>query len=724
MGRPDPRKLTNLKDVLSALSTLQTEHTQLETTLNDLLEDRQPMITSLGRLTALLPSLDDIHGHATVLQRNVDATAQTAERVGQRVRSLDEEMRRIRESGDRVGQVIELRSSLSALQSSMDSKDWESATRHCARVMALPSDVISGPFAEFSVPTSESHLPPAQTLQAAREHLLGVFTRNFAEASASRDSAATSRFFKLFPAIGWEEEGLQAYASFVVDLVRVRAPPSAKTSSPMYFTTALTALFESIAIIVDQHQPVVEKYYGAGKMNSVIKRLLDECDRVVQGLVDNWEEERQIKRKLLDTTSNPPLPLFTAPARKPTMEEDAVDPREVDKVLVEIANMAGRWNLFRKFLYESQSPGQSENEDDEPPRPSLPPLFMESTKSHALFEELLSKYYIPMETWYTRTIIDKAHRLSQTDMTELPLTTTTPDDVFYVLKVVVLRILSTGSRMTVERMLQQLREVMERDYVGIIRKKLDDVYRAAGAGSVGKGDKAERESRQAFVTLLNDLDVSSDHIERLAKDLASAPVITQHFAEDEQADVKKQVLSISSLASKLESALRVSVEQLFNQLIRPRLRTFILDIYKDVTYVLDDDSYSAAEYHDVVRKRFIKTWESLLDGYKDALTEENFRLLFSLALQVMLKPWEKFVMTFKFTELGAIRFDRDLRAITTYLAQQTAFGDAREKFVRLQQLATVLNLDADEDVEEFYNGSGISWKLAPQEAQAIAALRI
>jgi hypothetical protein len=34
-----------------------------------------------------------------------------------------------------------------------------------------------------------------------------------------------------------------------------------------------------------------------------------------------------------------------------------------------------------------------------------------------------------------------------------------------------------------------------------------------------------------------------------------------------------------------------------------------------------------------------------------------------------------------------------LRAITTYLSSQTAFGDVREKFVRLQQIATVLNLD-------------------------------
>lgn len=69
-------------------------------------------------------------------------------------------------------------------------------------------------------------------------------------------------------------------------------------SSPMHFVTALTSLFESIAMIISQHQPVVEKYYGTGKMYSVIKRLLQECDRVVTSLVASWEDEREAKRKV------------------------------------------------------------------------------------------------------------------------------------------------------------------------------------------------------------------------------------------------------------------------------------------------------------------------------------------------------------------------------------------------------------------------------------------
>jgi len=65
----------------------------------------------------------------------------------------------------------------------------------------------------------------------------------------------------------------------------------------MYYIAMLTSLFEGIALIVDQHQPIVEKYYGPGKMTFVVSRLVEEGDRVVTKLADGWVEERSVKRK-------------------------------------------------------------------------------------------------------------------------------------------------------------------------------------------------------------------------------------------------------------------------------------------------------------------------------------------------------------------------------------------------------------------------------------------
>jgi len=96
--------------------------------------------------------------------------------------------------------------------------------------------------------------------------------------------------------------------------------------------------------------------------------------------------------------------------------------------------------------------------------------------------------------------VRQAHRLSQQDITQTPVTTTTPDDVFYILKTVLTRLLSTGSINALKKTADLLRDVMDRDYNGIIRKKLDDVYRnAVNTGATARVEKAERENRIAFL---------------------------------------------------------------------------------------------------------------------------------------------------------------------------------------------------------------------------------
>ncbi|KAH6918869.1 COG4 transport protein-domain-containing protein [Coprinopsis sp. MPI-PUGE-AT-0042] len=725
----NPRDLTSLSEILSCLSAYQSEEAELSKSLTELLNAREPIIASLERLRLLVPQLEDSGKEAEILCNRVSGTARTAERVGSRVRTLDEEMGRIREAGERVGQVMELKSSLSALQNAMDAQDWESATTHCAKAMSIPLEVISGPFAESAVPTSESHLPPSQTLQAHREQLLEVFKQKFEEASRSRDSTATTRFFKLFPAIGWEEEGLEAYAAFVVDLVRIRTPASAKTSSPLYYVTALTSLFESIAMIVDQHQPVVEKYYGAGKMRLVVQRLLDECDRVTKGLKESWEEDRGIKRKMIDTLSNPPISLASNRKPLPQIDGMVVDPRDIDKVLSEMAAMIGRWNLFRKFLLDALKDEPDEIVDesgDVKASPTPDTSLMDRTKSHALFEDIVTQYYVPFEVWYTSTVVDKAHRLSSPDPVSSPVTTTTPDDAFYILKAVMSRLLTTGSVTCVRLTMEQYKDIMDKDYIGVYRKKLDEVYRNPTGPGGQRSDKVERENRVAFITLLNDLDMSMSHLERLAQDQRGNPSIGQHFMDHQQEEVSKLAASLTSLTAKFKSTLRGGIEQLFNQLMRPRLRNFIPEVYKDVSYLLSEEQYSVAEYNDRLRKRWIKSWEGLMDGYKDVFSENNYRMFFGFTLDLILRPWEKHVVSLKYTELGAIRFDRDLRAITSYLSSQSqaAHGDVREKLLRLQQISTLLNLDNEEDVDEFYNGSGITWKLTAQDAKVIVGLKV
>lgn len=87
--------------------------------------------------------------------------------------------------------------------------------------------------------------------------------------------------------------------------------------------------------------------------------------------------------------------------------------------------------------------------------------------------------------------------MSSPDISQTPIITTAPDDVFYILKSVISRTLSTGSVTVVQQMLEHLREVVEKDYIGIIKKKLDDVYRTSPSNM--RVDKVERENRMSFI---------------------------------------------------------------------------------------------------------------------------------------------------------------------------------------------------------------------------------
>ncbi|KIJ29860.1 hypothetical protein M422DRAFT_268638 [Sphaerobolus stellatus SS14] len=213
-------------------------------------------------------------------------------------------------------------------------------------------------------------------------------------------------------------------------------------------------------------------------------------------------------------------------------------------------------------------------------------------------------------------------------------------------------------------------------------------------------------------------------MDRLVKDLLTASTISQNFLEDESAAVKTSVSSLLELIPRFQSIQKAGVEQLFNQLARPRLRSLITDIYKDVTYILDEDTYASSESLDVIRKRFIRSWGSVMDGFKDTFTENNYGVFFNQAVDMFVRLWEKFLLGMRFNELGAVRLDRDIRAVQSYLSSQTAFGSAREKFQRLQQISTLLNLDIEEDGDEFYNNSGINWRLTLTEARTVVALRM
>lgn len=93
---------------------------------------------------------------------------------------------------------------------------------------------------------------------------------------------------------------------------------------------------------------------------------------------------------------------------------------------------------------------------------------------------------------------------------------------------------------------------------------------------------------------------------------------------------------------------------------------------------------------------------------------------------MLANEWERVVTSLTFTELGALRFDKDLRSVLSFMADHTPWG-IRDQFLRLQQISYVLNMDEDEleamDVYEAGVSAGVTWQLSAAEVQSIRAQR-
>ncbi|KAK4050105.1 Golgi transport complex subunit 4 [Microbotryomycetes sp. JL201] len=763
----DLTNLTTRSAIQAHLSSLDAQESQLDGQLSTLINSRARLTRQLKALQNLRHVVEGIENEAVGLSSEVGVVAETADRVGGKVRVLDQEQSRVKESIEIVQTVQELKTAITALDEAMQRQDWEAATRSMQRASAIDPEILKSGFAEAVVPTVTLPLAPSQTLANLRASLLDTFATAFAQAAAANDTNNINRFFKLFPSIGEEEKGLAAYAEWVGGIVRSKTGSlSGKSQSPTHFATLLTTLFESIALIVSQHQPVVEKYYGPGKMTIVAASLVKEADQLGTRVVQNWEEERQVRKRLIEAAQfkfgralQKTAPIGSA---TPAVDEESVDSREVDALLAEVAMMSGRWQLLRRFLYESLT---SEEEGDgakittgskleatEDGHEDKSLRMVETSELGRALSAHLKHIYHPLEAWYLRSTIEKAHQLDEVDTLAQPPLSSSLDDTFYILKKTVYRVLSTSSIEMVVAMFKDIRQVIERDVADVWRIRLDGAFKDVGnVSGVGRAreeekDRKEREARAQFMVYLNNLDTAAEYAVRLVDELLAGETLQDaFFLEAELERAKIAILQVRSTEDKFRSVLKAGLDHLFNQLLRPKLRPMLTDMYKDVSYVLDEDSYAEAEYRDEVRKRFVRSWDILLGGYKDQLTASNFNLFFASAVNVLVRPWEGIVRNMKFTEvrsavafrrrkktfanalgsqLGALRLDRDIRSILSHLSNQSSFASAslRESFSRLQQIATLLTLESPDEAEEVLSASGN--RLTQSEVRSVWALRV
>ena len=103
-------------------------------------------------------------------------------------------------------------------------------------------------------------------------------------------------------------------------------------------------------------------------------------------------------------------------------------------------------------------------------------------------------------------------------------------------------------------------------------------------------------------------------------------------------------------------------------------------------------------------------------SFKGSLTSNNYEIFVGMMASEVTLQIEKASIKSKFSRLGGLQFDREIRSLVSFFATWSM----REKFSRLNQIATILNLEAVGEINDFHE----NWKLTPTEMKQILALRV
>ncbi|EOB09038.1 Conserved oligomeric Golgi complex subunit 4, partial [Anas platyrhynchos] len=702
--------------------------------LEALVEQQSVVENKMVALQRMGPNLQLIEGDAQQLAGMIAFTCSLAENVSSKVRQLDLAKNRLYQAIQRADDILDLKFCMDGVQTALRGEDYEQAAAHIHRYLSLDKSVI-----ELSRQGKEGGIIDAnlKLLQESEQRLKAIVTEKFDTAMKQGDLPQVERFFKIFPLLGLHEEGLSKFSEYLCKQVAKKAEENLQLvmgtdmsdrRAAVIFADTLTLLFEGIARVVETHQPIVETYYGPGRLYTLIKHLQGECDQQVEKVVEKFVKERDYHRQFQQVQNS----MMRSSAEK-------IEPRELDPILTEVTLMNARSELYLRFIKrritadfevgDSMAPEEVKQEHQKQLDKLLNNCLLSCT-----MQELIG-YYITMEQYFMRETVNKAVAMDSYEKGQL--TSSMVDDVFYIVKKCIGRALSSSSIDCLCAMINHSTTELESDFREVLYNKLKQGFPATtfqdfqrGVTSAvnimhsslqqgkfdTKGIESTDEAKQSFLVTLNNVEVCSENIMTLKKTLESdcAKLLSQGFGgEQAQAKIESCLSDMAAVSNKFRDLLQEGVSDLNNTAIKPQVKPWI-NLFLSISHSIEEEEFSEYEANDPWVQQFIVHLEQQMTEFKAGLSPVIYDNLTGLMTSLIATELEKVLLKSSFNRLGGLQFDKELRSLIAYLTTVTTWT-IRDKFARLSQIATILNLERVTEILDYWgpNSGPLTWRLTP-----------
>uniref|UniRef100_A0A8C7QZ33 Conserved oligomeric Golgi complex subunit 4 n=1 Tax=Oncorhynchus mykiss TaxID=8022 RepID=A0A8C7QZ33_ONCMY len=710
---------------MEAISAL-TELDDLERVYQQLCTEEVRILPAGSCRDAKMPNLQLIGGDASQLSGMITFTCSLAENVSSKVRQLDLAKTRLYKVIQRADDILDLKFCTDGVQTALHNEDYEQAAAHIHRYLSLDQSVI-----ELSRQGEESSAVDASLamLQEAEQRLKVLVADRLDEAVTRGDLAQVERFFKIFPLLGLHEQGLARFGQYLCSQLASKADENlllavggelGERRAALVFADTLTLLLEGIARVVETHQPIVETYYGPGYLYTLITHLQQECDRQAQKVVDKFIQQRDYHNKFQIVQSS----------MMKSVPTERIEPRsvELDPVLLEVTLMNARSELYLRFLRRRMMA------DFEVGDATATPGIVQEHKhnvekllKHCMLGQLMQEligYYIPMEEYYMRETVSKAVAMDTYEKGQL--TSSMVDDCFYIVKKCISRALSSSSIDCLCAMINHSTSVLESDFREVLYNKLRQGFPATTLQDIQRGVSSAVSLMQSSLQQgkFNNLGIDSAEVAKAAFLSDCSKLFTQGAGSGEQAKIDSCLSDLVNTSSKFKDLLQEGLTELNTTAIKPQVKPWISS-FLSISHSIEEEEFNEYEANDPWVQQLIVNLEQLMAEFKAGLSSVIYDTLTSLMTSLVSMEMEKTVLKCTFSRLGGLQFDKELRSLVAYLTTVTTWT-IRDKFARLTQMATILNLERVTEILDYWgpNSGPLTWRLTPAEVRQVLALRI
>ncbi|MED6127114.1 Golgi transport complex subunit 4 [Stylosanthes scabra] len=702
------RSLTDVGAMTRLLHECIAHQRALDVQLDDLLSQRGDLDRHLLHLQRSSEVLDIVKSDSDHMLSNVSSTCDLADDVSCKVRELDVAQSRVGSTLLRIDAIVERANCLDGVHRALDNEDYEAAAKYVQRFLQIDSQY------------KDSASDQRERLMGAKKQLEGIVRKKLSSAVDQRDHPSILRFIRLYTPLGLEEEGLQVYVGYLKKVIAMRSrlefeqlvelmkqrSNAGMNQSPVNFIGCLTNLFKDIVLAIEENSEILSSLCGEDGVVYAICELQEECDSRGSVILKKYMEYRKLAKLSSEINAQNNNLLAVGGS------SEGPDPREIELYLEEILSLMQLGEDYTEFMI-SKIKGLTSVD------PELVPRATKAFRSGSFSKvaQDLTGFYVILEGFFMVENVRKAIRIDE----HVPdsLTTSMVDDVFYVLQSCLRRAISTANISSVVAVLSGASSLLSNEYQEALQQKTREPNLGAKLFFGGVG---VQKTGTEIATSLNNMDVSSEYVLKLKHEIEEQCAEVFPAPADRE-KVKSCLSELADSSNAFKQALNAGVEQLVAT-ITPRIRP-VLDSVGTISYELSEAEYADNEVNDPWVQRLLHAVETNVAWMQPLMTVNNYDTFVHLVIDFIVKRLEVIMMQKRFSQLGGLQLDRDARALVSHFSVMTQ-RTVRDKFARLTQMATILNLEKVSEILDFWgeNSGPMTWRLTPAEVRRVLGLRV